>query len=201
MKKVPAPIPLATVVLLPRWLLTCGVVLSSACIAAGFVLLGYGLATASGSALGGYVGGAIGCIGGGGGGLFGTLRDWSRRIPAPALLACLRYEHPLRFYRLVFWPALTVFGLGIVAGLIWGGPAIWHGMVQTGGMLAFMSGVQEVGRRHMHRVATAIFTLYAEGVLDPRDAAAIDDARRKDPDFDAAVIAHRELVSKLAGLP
>lgn len=200
MNKVSAPIPLSSVVVLPRWLLVVGVITSALCVAAGFALLGYGIAVASGPRLGGYVGAALGCILGGGGALFGVLRDWTRRIPANVLLHYLRQDRPLPFYRKVFVPASILCALGVVAGLVWGGPAIWHGMVQTGGLLAFLSGVQELGRRHLHRVATAIFTLYAEGALDPRDVVAIEDARRKDADFDLAVRSHQALHGRVADL-
>ena len=201
MKKGSVPIPLASVVVLPRAVMIGGVVLSAGCIVAGFVLLGYGIATASGAALGGYLGGALGCIFGGAGGLFGTLCDWKRRVTAPLLFAYLQQDRPSLLFRRVFWPAVVLCAIGVVAGLTWGGPLAWHGGVQTGGMLAFMSGTTEAIRRHLHRLASAIFTLYAEGVLDPVDAAAIDDARAKNPDFDAAVRRHQELILRLAELP
>ncbi|MEO6594513.1 MAG: hypothetical protein ABIP94_07155, partial [Planctomycetota bacterium] len=64
MKMNDKPIPLRSVVYLPRWLMLGGVALSTACIAAGIALIVVGLCTASGGALGGYLGGAVGCIGG-----------------------------------------------------------------------------------------------------------------------------------------
>jgi len=100
----------------------------------------------------------------------------------------------------VFWPASVLFGVGVVCGLVWGGPIFWHGCVQTGGMLAFISGSIEIVRRHVHRLASAVFTLYAEGQLDPADAAAIDDARGKDPKFDAAIREHQRIVAEIGRL-
>ncbi|HEX5054784.1 MAG TPA: hypothetical protein VFZ65_23610 [Planctomycetota bacterium] len=200
MKKNDKPIPLQSVVYLPRWLMLGGVALSGACIAGGIVLAIVGLCTASGGALGGYLGGAVGCIVGGAGGLFGTLADWRRRLPATALFGYLKQDAPPPFYRRVFWPSLAVMLLGIALGLVWNHRAIWHGLVQTGAMLAFCSGTIEAVRRHGHRRARAVFSLYADGALDAADAAAIDDARAKDARFDAEVLEFQRVSEALRDL-
>ena len=187
MKRHEPPIPVRSVVCLPRWLMIVGVAISAGCIAAGVGLAVYAFGWAEGGARAGLLGGAVGCVFGGGGGLFGTLNDWHRRLPATVLLQHLRDDRPSQFYRRVFWPALVVLVLGVVAGCCWSHRAIWNGVVQPSGMLTFLAGVFEVVRRHTTRQARAVFALYADGALDPADAAAIDAARTQDPRFDAAV--------------
>jgi hypothetical protein len=191
-------IPVRSIVVLPRWLLLGGVGLSVACIAAGIGLAIYGFATASGGQLGGWLGGAFGCIIGGAGALFGTLNDQRRRIPAPLLFVYLQRDQPAPFYKL-FWPSVALFAVGLATALLWGGQLAWRGGVQVGGIMAFIAGTMEAIRRHMHRQAVAVFTLYAEGVLAADDAAAIDDARTTDPKFDAAVKEHQRIVAAVAG--
>jgi len=199
MKKNEPPIPLRSVVVLPRWLMIGGVALSAACMLAGVVMAVYGSLTASGGALGGWLGGAFGCVIGGAGGLFGTLADWRRRLPAPLLFAQLQRDKALPFFR-VFWPALAAVIVGLVLACFWDSQIVWHGLVQTGGILAFASGCQETIRRHSNRKARAVFTLYADGMLDGADAAAIDEARRKDPKFDAAVQEFQRVAAELRRL-
>jgi hypothetical protein len=94
--------------------------------------------------------------------------------------------------------AFLVLGL-VLAGLGLGRVA-WHGFVQTGAMVAFMAGVQEAIRRHVLLRARALFTLYAEGVLDPQDARALDDARARSAEFDRAVREHQRVNAELRGL-
>jgi hypothetical protein len=199
MKKNEPPIPLRSVVCLPRWLMIGGVALSAACMLAGVVMAVYGSLTASGGALGGWLGGAFGCVIGGAGGLFGTLADWRRRLPAPLLFAQLQRDQALPFFR-VFWPALAAVIVGLVLACFWDSRIVWHGLVQTGGILAFASGCQEAIRRHSNQKARAVFTLYADGMLDGADAAAIDDARKKDPKFDAAVQEFQRVAAELRRL-
>lgn len=179
-------VPLHSVVLLPRWLMLAGAATSIAAILAGVVLIVLGLSSAAtGGPRGGLIGGGAGCLIGGAGALFGTMRDWHRRLPANVLLRHVQNDVPLAFHRRVFWPAVVILAIGVAAGLVWNHRAIWQGVVQPSAMLAFLSGVLEVIRRHSTRGARAVFALYADGVLDPTDARAIDDARAKDAAFDA----------------
>ncbi|HEX6810583.1 MAG TPA: hypothetical protein VF384_03065 [Planctomycetota bacterium] len=196
MKKNEPPIPLRSVVCLPRWLMLGGVTLSVACMLAGVVLAVHGLATASGGALGGRLGGAFGCLIGGAGALVGTLADWRRRAPAPLLFAQLQRDKPLPIYRM-FWPSLIAAIVGLVLYCIWGNWFVSYPIVLIGGIFAFIAGCQETIRRHSTREARAVFTLYADGMLDGDDAAAIDDARKKDAKFDAAVQEFRRVAAAL----
>jgi hypothetical protein len=45
-----------------------------------------------------------------------------------------------------------------------------------------------------------LFALYADGALDPADTAAIEDARRKDPKFDAEIRAFQALGARIEAL-
>lgn len=204
MKSTAPPIPVRSVVCLPRWLLVGGVALSGGAMLAGIGMAGYAFLatpnTTPGNWYGGLLGGALGCIGGGAGGLFGALADWRRRLPPTLLFAYLQQDRVHPYYRRVFWPALLVFVVGMVLGCIWNEPAIWHGMVQTGGILAFTSGSFEVIRRHTTHRTRILFALYADGALDPADTAAIDAARRQDPRFDAAVRDYQAVAARVARL-
>ncbi len=194
------PIPLRSVVCLPRWLMIAGVSLSGGLMLGCLGVVGYGALFVDGPGRWGWIGGGLGGLVGCAGGLFGTLADWSRRLPAPALLAHLRHDAPSPFYRRVFWPALAVFTLGLGLACLWNSRVVWHGLVQTGGILAFASGTIEVVRRHTARQARAVFALYADGALAPDDAAAIDDARQQDPKFDAEVRAFQSLGERVREL-
>jgi hypothetical protein len=205
MKKNEPPIPVRSVVILPRPLMWISVGVCSA-LALGCVgLIVWGLVFAEGrdarwGAAGGGLGGLIGCAGG----LFGTLRDWHRRLPATQLLRHVRHDAPLPFYRRAFWPALALFVAGVAAGCVWHERAIWQGVVQPAGMIAFLSGGMELIRRHTTRQARTLFVLYVDGTLAAEDRAAIDDARAKDPAFDAEVHAWQrvgEQVQQLAREP
>lgn len=198
MKKDEPPIPVRSVVCLPRWLMVGSVTLCSVLAAGCIALVVIGALQSEASRrwglIGGGLGGLLGCLGG----LYGTLNDWHRRLPAPALLWHIKVDAPLPFYRRVFWPALAVFTVGVVLGTIWPHRAIWHGVVQPSGLLAFLSGGMECIRRHTTAQARALFALYADGALAAEDAAAIDDARRKDAKFDAEVRAFQELAARIA---
>lgn len=198
MKKGEATIPLHSVIILPRWLMLGATILSGSCALAGAGLIAWGLATARGHQLGGWIGAGLGCLIGGAGGVFGTLRDWQRRLPAPLVFAHLKQDAPSPFYRRVFWPALAVTILTLILGLIWGHWHWWRGFLQTGAMLAFVSGSMEAMRRHTTRQARTVFALYADGLLDAADTAAIDDARRKNPTFDGEVTAFQSIAAKVA---
>ena len=194
MRRDEAPIPLRSIVCLPRWLMVVCVATSVAAMLLGCALIVYGIGWAeTGGRLGGAIGGGIGCVIGGAGGLFGTLRDWNRRLPASTFLSLVRNDVPHPFYRRVFWPAVAALAVGLLAGLLWNHRAIWHGVVQTSAILAFVSGASEAARRHSTRRARAVFALYADGLLDPEDAAAIDDARAKDPAFDTDLTRYVEV--------
>ena len=200
MNKNAAPIPVRSVVVMPRWLMLGGVALSIAlglgCI--GLMVWGAVMRDDTGGRwglIGGGFGGLIGCAGA----LYGTLNDWRRRLPATFLFRYLQNDRPNPFYR-VFWPALAAFVLGLGLACIWNSQVVWHGLVQTGGILAFCSGTIEVIRRHTKKQARALFALYADGALEPDDAAAIDDARRKDAGFDADVRAFQALGERVREL-
>ena len=202
MKKNQQPIPLRSIIVLPRWMLVSGVVISGACMLAGLVMLIYAIGWEEPGKKAGWIGGAVGCLFGGGGGLFGTLCDQKRRLPATVYLRYyVNNDKPTPMYRLVFWPALTVLCIGLLLGaFVWNHPAIWHGMVQTSGILTFISGTIEAMRRHTTRQARMVFALYADGALEPEDTAAIDDARQKDAKFDAEVVTYLEISEQVNDL-
>ena len=195
MKKPEIPIPLRSVVGLPPWLMWTGVVVSGLCMLGGLVMIVQGIvtgvtatevydATVRGRTAGA-IGGGIGCLIGGAGGMFGTLRSWSNRIPANWLLPLVREDHTNPLYRRVFWPALAVFVLSLAIGVAFGPWGWLWGFLQTSGILLCISGCIEAGRRHTVRQARTVFALYADGQLDADDTAAIDDARAKVEGFDA----------------
>jgi hypothetical protein len=199
-KKNDKPIPVRSVCILPRWLMlaSVGVCSTLLLLCLGLVVYGIGWVDEPGrrwGAIGGGLGGAIGCLGG----LYGTLCDWRRRLPASWLFAQLQHDRPLLFYRRVFWPAAIAFALGL--GLLpWCERFVWQPFLQGGGMLASMSGGMELIRRHSVKLARALFALYADGALVAEDAAAIDDARRKDAAFDAEVRAFQALGERVRRL-
>lgn len=198
MKKQQQPIPLRSIVILPRWMMISGVALAAAIMLAGLYMLVYALGWTSGSEMGGWIGGAIGCLGGGAGALFGTLADWKRRLPATVYLRHLNNDEPAMMYRRVFWPALGVLAIGILLGcLVWNHQAVWQGVVQTSGILVFISGSIEIMRRHSTHQARAVFALYADGALDAEDTEAIDDARQKDEKFDEDVETYLEVSDRV----
>jgi hypothetical protein len=199
MNKNEKPIPVRSVVCVPRWLMVACVVL---CGVLGLGCLGlvvYGALFVDDQGRWGWIGGGIGGLGGCAGALFGMFNDWRRRLPATFLFRHLQNDRPNPFYR-VFWPALAAFVLGLGLACIWNSQAVWHGLVQTGGILAFCSGTIELIRRHTTKQARALFALYADGALSPEDSAAIDDARRKDAKFDADVRAFQALGERVREL-
>ena len=188
MKKHEAPIPLRGIVCLPRWLMATGVSLSAACMLAGVWFLVAACVWAEGpDQLGSAIGAGLGCLGGGAGGMFGTLADWYRRLPAPVYLQHLRHDAPHPLYRRAFWPALLTLLACLALALVYGWwPWVWAPL-QASAILAFVAGTVEATRRHATRRARAVFALYADGALDAEDTAAIDDARRRDERFDRDV--------------
>ena len=203
MKKEP-PIPLRSVSSISPAMRMFGIVVSSLCMAGGVALVVYAVVMAPTDRrigwYGGWLGGAFGCLIGGLGGLLGTLADSRRRMPAPILFAQLRHDQPTLFYRRVFWPCLALTAVCLVVGALFGHWHLLQGFLQTSAILAFTAGCQEASRRHSTRLARSVFALYADGVLDPADAAAIDDARAKDPKFDAAVREYQQLAARLEAL-
>lgn len=187
MKRNEPPIPVRSVVCLPPWLTIASVVLCGGLMLCGLALIVHGLTFTSTGARAGWIGGGLGCFVGASGGLFGTWMDWRRRLPAPALLAHVNNDKPLLVYRWGFWPALIALAAGLALLVGSGSRTAWFSLVQIGGMFAFLSGSLEMIRRDTTKRARALFALYADGALSPEDAAAIDDARAKNPRFDAAV--------------
>jgi hypothetical protein len=184
---------------LPRWLMLASVTLCGLLLAGSLGLMGYGLCFAPRDQLVVWLGAGAGTAIGAGGGLFGTLCDHYRKLPVQVLWQCLRQDRPMPFFR-VFWPATAMAAVGAVVLLADGHRALWQGLLQTGSMLALMSGGMEAIRRHTHRQAQVVFALYADGTLDPVDATAIDDLRRRDARFDTAVRAWQELGLQLRNL-
>lgn len=200
MKMREPPIPLRSVIGIPPWLMWIGTLVSGACMLGGLALIVYGLLTAHGARLGGWIGGGIGALLGGAGGLFGTLRDWHLRMPAPIVFSFLAHDRPSPFYRRVFWPAVLVTALALAIGLAFGHWRWLQGFLQTGAILAIGSGSLEAARRHTAKQARTVFTLYADGLLDPAEAAAIDDARAKDPVFAKALADHQRIADAVRRL-
>jgi hypothetical protein len=193
-------IPVRSVVLLPRWLLIASIALCSVlglgCI--GLMVWGAVMVDHPGGRwglIGGGFGGLIGCAGG----MFGTLRDWRRRLPPPPLLRHLLHDAPMPFYRYTFWPAVaaTIVGLAL---LPFCERVAWQPFLQTGGILAFCSGGAELIRRHTTKQARALFALYADGALEPADANAIGEAIAKDPAFAEELRAYRAISEQVRRL-
>lgn len=194
MKAKEQPIPLQSIIILPRWLMLGAVILCGACMLAGVGMIVYAIGWGEVRSFGGLLGGAIGCLLGGAGGLFGTLRDWNRRLPATVYLGHINNDQINPMYRKVFWPAVAVLVVGLILGcFVINHPGVWYGLVQTSAVLAFISGTMEAVRRHSTRQAQAVFALYADGALETEDAEAIDDARRKDDEFDGDVKAYLQI--------
>ena len=188
------PIPLRTIVALPRWMMLSGVALGVTSISVGVGLMVYAIGWVEGrGAFGGALGGAAGCLAGGAGALFGTLTDWRRRLPATVYLQHVQHDAPAPMYRRVFWPASIALAALVVVAAAFG---LWLPLyvpMQTAGILAFCAGSIEGARRNTARRARAVFALYADGLLDEGDTHAVDDTRAKDPDFDAEVRAYLQL--------
>lgn len=184
---------------MPQWLIIAGVALSSACILVGMGLLAYAIGWAESDHVIGSIGGAIGCVIGGAGGLFGTLCDHNRRLPATIHLQLIHNDQVNHMYRVVFWPAVFCCATGLFLGFfVWNNPVIWHGIVQVSGILLFCSGSVEAARRHSTFRARAAFALYADGALLDEDTKAIDDARAKSAEFDAEIKAYLQISQQLS---
>jgi hypothetical protein len=120
--------------------------------------------------------------------------DRRPRVTAPQLWKHLQPRSPLptRTFAVAF--VMVVLATGLVGG--------WELALRIGlpgsGMLAGLLASVVLYRRQMHRQATVMFALYADGVLDAAATAAIDDARAKDPAFDAAVREHQRVCALVA---
>lgn len=201
MKKNENPIPLRSIVCMPRWLMVGGAVLSGGCIAAGLGMVVYAIGWAQGAGeVSGSIGGALGCIIGGAGGLFGTLRDWYRRLPATVYLHQVQNDEPHPIYRRAFWPAVVVLVLALSVAATFDLWRACYGLIQLGAIMSFISGTIEAMRRHSTRRARAVFALYADGMLERRDTEAIDDTRSKDARFDADVRAYLHISQQIDDL-
>lgn len=115
--------------------------------------------------------------------------DRRPRATAPLVFAHLQTPRPLPVRNWIAAFLLLVLGIYGVAGPE---SALRTGVPLLGMLLGALFYVVHY-RRLMHRQATAVFTLYVDGLLEPEPTAAIDDARAKDPAFDAAVREHQRL--------
>ncbi|MFY9342494.1 MAG: hypothetical protein WAT39_08385 [Planctomycetota bacterium] len=124
-------------------------------------------------------------IGAGALGLWRLMRRLTRGLTAPQLLLHLQNERSLLVYRIFMPVSLSMLALGI--GLSVAHPAQPSSLVMTGAMFSCLWGGLEWFRRSARRRARILFTLYAEGLLEPAETAAVDAERRQSPAFDAAV--------------
>jgi len=126
--------------------------------------------------------------------MFSSRSDRRPRVTAPLLWKHLQPRPPLPVRTIVVVFVLVVLAAGLVGG--------WELALRIGvpgtGMLAGALGYVVLHRRQMHRQATVVFALYADGVLDADATAAIDDARAKDAGFDAAVREHQRVCALVA---
>lgn len=115
--------------------------------------------------------------------------DRRSRMTAPLVFAHVRPPAPLpvRAFALAFACAV------VMTGLLSGWEQALRLGVEGSGMLGGLWLYVVLYRRSMHRQATVLFTLYADGLLDPASTTAIDDARQRDPAFDAAVREHQRV--------
>lgn len=192
--------PVRSVVLLPTWAIRGGIAVALLAMFTGILLAVYGLTTASGNELGGWLGGAFGCLVGGGGAFAGVWFAARARLPALHLWQAMQRTEPLALYRRLFRPGLVLTVLGGIVGVGFDSAAVRIGLLQPAAIVTTIAGLLELERRHSLAAARALFALYADGALTPDDAAAIDDARAKVPAFDAEVRAWRALQAKMDAL-
>jgi hypothetical protein len=184
-------IPLRSVTLMPRWAYVATAAFCWLTIAAGAALVVWGALGADPGRIGGGIGGGLGCMIGGLGGLWGTRKDWLRRPNPLMLLQHLQGSSIVPFAKSWMWVGVLMTAAGLALwlagspgarsplfmGLVW----IWVGVVMR------------AMHAHLLRRARAVFTLYAEGLLAPAEAAVIDDARAKDAGFDRRVREFQQL--------
>ena len=126
--------------------------------------------------------------------LLAARSDRKPSVPAPLLWKHVQPRPPLPMGWFVMVFALVVVVIGMASG--------WERALRVGvpgtGILAGALAYAAFYQRQMHRQATVLFALYADGVLDAETTAAIDDARQKDPAFDTAVREHQRVCSLVA---
>jgi len=137
-------------------------------------------------------------LGAGTTGLLRSMRRWTRGLTAPQLLVHLQNEKSLVTYRIFMPIALTLLAIGLVSSLLW--TVRPSSLVMTGTMFCCLWGGLEWFRRSARRRARILFTLYADGALEPEEAAAIDAERRHSPSFDAAVLSFQRWNAAIADL-
>jgi hypothetical protein len=199
MKRNDSPVPLTSAVLVfPRWLRAAGYGAGAGSVALALLLLTVGVgpfarlperARTIGIAL--LVGSGLAMLV-----VMGFVRWVGRRVRAPGLFLFLTDEpRTRRIARAAtfLFPAFLLFGV-IAVGVGNVRVGVVGGFVNCC-VVALAAAVETVSRHFLRQQASAVFTLYAEGVLAPGDAAAIDDAREKDPQFDAAVREHQRVVA------
>jgi hypothetical protein len=188
-------IPLAGVRLTPGGAVRALLWVGAASVAVAVALLGYGLVAGEldrmlqRAAVSAFVACyAIGVA------IYARRSDRRPRVPAPFVFAHVRKRPPLPVRAIAALFVAVVLGVWFASG--------WEAALRLGvsgaGILCGMWFFAVLYRRQMHRQATTIFTLYADGLLDAAATAAIDDARRKDPVFDAAVREHQRLCAEVA---
>lgn len=120
--------------------------------------------------------------------------DRRPRATAPLLWKHLQPRSPLPIGLFVAMFLLVVAVIGLTSG--------WELALRVGvpsvGILGSALAYATFYQRQMHRQATMLFALYADGVLDAAATSAIDDARQKDPAFDTAVREHQRVCSLVA---
>jgi hypothetical protein len=191
-------IPLRSVTLMPRWAYVATAAFCWVTIAAGVALVVWGALGADSGRIGGAIGGGLGCVIGGLGALYGTRRDWRRRPNPLLLLRHLQGRSIVPLAKAWMWAGvlMTAAGLALwLAGSPGARPPLSMGLIWI-----WVGFVLRAMHAHLLRRARAVFTLYAEGLLAPEEAAAIDDARAKDPDFDRRVREFQQLNDRLREL-
>ena len=191
---------IASVTVMPRAVYVLASSLAWLTIVAGAILcLWASFGADTGRIVGGW-GGGLGCALGGLGALYGTKKDWQRRPNPVLLLHHLQGRSIVPMARIWFWNALLVLVIGLVLMLCGQPKALWLSPVFMGSIWMVCAAFLRAMHAHLLRRARAVFTLYAEGVLEPADAVAIDDARAKNPDFDRAVREHQKINAALREL-
>jgi hypothetical protein len=137
-------------------------------------------------------------VGAGAVGLRRLMQRWTRGLTAPQLLLHLQNERPLLVYRIFMPVSLAMLAIGIWLTLA--SPGRPSSLLMTGTMFGCLWGGLEWFRRSARRRARILFTLYAEGVLEPAEAAAVDAERRQSPAFDAAVRSFQQWNAAVAEL-
>ena len=99
-----------------------------------------------------------------------------------------------------FRPALALLAAALLVAALFDQWTLCYPVIQLSGIMAFLAGTIEAIRRHSTRRARAVFALYADGLLEPHDTAAIDATRAQDPTFDADVRAYLQISQQVDDL-